>query len=296
MMSSGPDSDHPDKHPIHPIQKLADGAAASETNPIVQHKLQVLMGKLAQSDQQPELSELPEPALGLTDGIVQQFTGRQLYHIADHFDRHNEFGPCIEIDVCKEAPTSMVICDLAEVIKGSLSLDTNVTADCKRLLHLSASPQSARERTQTAPCFRTRRVELEPTTGRPDKKIYGELAFVFILLKIYIYIFTLFQLVTRGRGFARTQPNRSDLFRSRPPNTSRPPSLHVDDFLALETCGAQPTGPTGYNKMSRDIISIRGNRGGRGRGGLGGGNAFGGGGSDRGRMSAGGPNSIYRQK
>lgn len=40
-----------------------------------------------------------------------------------------------------------------------------------------------------------------------------------------------------------------DAFRSRPPNTSRPPSLHVDDFLALEGCGAQPTGPTGYNKL-----------------------------------------------
>lgn len=49
----------------------------------------------------------------------------------------------------------------------------------------------------------------------------------------------------RPRGFPRTAPQRPDLFRSRPPNTSRPPSLHVDDFVALETCGAQPTGPTG---------------------------------------------------
>lgn len=43
---------------------------------------------------------------------------------------------------------------------------------------------------------------------------------------------------------------RSDPFRSRPPNTSRPPSLHVDDFVALESTGHQPTGPTGYNKIS----------------------------------------------
>lgn len=69
----------------------------------------------------------------------------------------------------------------------------------------------------------------------------------------------------RGRGFTRAPITRSDLFRSRPPNTSRPPSLHVDDFLALETCGAQPTGPTGYNKLSRDIITIRGSGRGRGR-------------------------------
>lgn len=95
-----------------------------------------------------------------------------------------------------------------------------------------------------------------------------------------------FFLVTRGRGFPRTPPTRGDLFRSRPPNTSRPPSLHVDDFLALETCGAQPTGPTGYNKLARDMIGIRGTRGGRGRGY----------GNERGRILSGGPASGgYRQ-
>lgn len=44
--------------------------------------------------------------------------------------------------------------------------------------------------------------------------------------------------------------SRGDMFRARPPNTSRPPSLHVDDFLMLEQKGQQPTGPTGYNKQS----------------------------------------------
>ena len=39
-----------------------------------------------------------------------------------------------------------------------------------------------------------------------------------------------------------------DPFRSRPPNTSRPPSLHVDDFVALETSGHNQTGISPYNK------------------------------------------------
>ena len=39
----------------------------------------------------------------------------------------------------------------------------------------------------------------------------------------------------RGRGFGRAGTgNRSDHFRSRAPNTSRPPSMHVDDFVKLE--------------------------------------------------------------
>ncbi|GFT51849.1 protein virilizer homolog [Nephila pilipes] len=42
----------------------------------------------------------------------------------------------------------------------------------------------------------------------------------------------------RGRGFSRATSHSSranDPFRSRPPNTSRPPSMHVDDFVALES-------------------------------------------------------------
>ncbi|CAB4066314.1 GRK4_5_6 [Lepeophtheirus salmonis] len=52
-----------------------------------------------------------------------------------------------------------------------------------------------------------------------------------------------------GNRFNRSG-QRIDAFRSRPPNTSRPPSLHVDDFLVLQSLGQQPTGPTGYNKQS----------------------------------------------
>jgi len=54
----------------------------------------------------------------------------------------------------------------------------------------------------------------------------------------------------RGRGFHRNPAQRLDAFRSRPANTSRPPSLHVDDFLLLQMRGQQPTGPTGYNRQS----------------------------------------------
>lgn len=68
----------------------------------------------------------------------------------------------------------------------------------------------------------------------------------------------------RGRGYRRGGTGGAggtgtggDVFRSRPPNTSRPPSLHVDDFVALETCGAQPTGPTGYNKASMRAAQVK---------------------------------------
>lgn len=39
---------------------------------------------------------------------------------------------------------------------------------------------------------------------------------------------------TTIRGRVRQYGHRGDPFRSRPPNTSRPPSMHVDDFVAME--------------------------------------------------------------
>ena len=42
----------------------------------------------------------------------------------------------------------------------------------------------------------------------------------------------------RGRGFGRGMgTNRGDMFRSRVPNTSRPPSMHVDDYIKMEMQG-----------------------------------------------------------
>lgn len=55
----------------------------------------------------------------------------------------------------------------------------------------------------------------------------------------------------RGRGFGRGMMggNRHDPFRSRPANTSRPPSMHVDDFVKMET---QQSSPSMQNNNRRD--------------------------------------------
>ncbi|XP_011291101.1 protein virilizer [Musca domestica] len=194
-----------------------------------------------------------EPTLPQTESIVSQYDSRPVFTIydalnGDDYQMTSDYWlQALNIDDLTaqdfETQYERVTCDLTELAQSCLTPECNLSSDCKRVLHLSASPQSNRERTPTAPCFRTRRVEVEPSTGRPEKKI--------------------FVTSMRGRGYARPPPSRGDLFRSRPPNTSRPPSLHVDDFLALETCGAQPTGPTGYNKIPP---LMRGSRVGRNRG------------------------------
>lgn len=235
-----------------PTQIKAEDASTSANNLLTEitTELDAIDGSVSaesEDDNAAVGAHVTEPTLPQSDGIVMQFAARPIFVEVDAAANEPQLlvrywlqVDCMDLD---DSKYERVACDLTELAAECLSSETNLTTDCKRVLHLSASPQSNRERTPTAPCFRTRRVEVEPSTGRPEKKIYIT--------------------PVRGRGFARAPPSRGDLFRSRPPNTSRPPSLHVDDFLALETCGAQPTGPTGYNKIPP---MMRGSRVGRNRG------------------------------
>lgn len=215
-------------------------------------QLQDLMANVKPNAAVEDDVSMSEPSLPQAESIVSQYDARPIFTAYEALNDDEQLMSKhwlntlnIEALTAEDFETQFerIACDLTELGQTCLTPECNLTSDCKRVLHLSASPQSNRERTPTAPCFRTRRVEVEPSTGRPEKKIY----------------------ITsmRGRGFPRPPPSRGDLFRSRPPNTSRPPSLHVDDFLALETCGAQPTGPTGYNKIPP---LMRGSRVGRNRG------------------------------
>ncbi len=45
-------------------------------------------------------------------------------------------------------------------------------------------------------------------------------------------------------------PHRNDAFRSRIPNSSRAPSLHVDDFIALEKHNQQQAATAAYNRIA----------------------------------------------
>ena len=59
----------------------------------------------------------------------------------------------------------------------------------------------------------------------------------------------------RGRGFQRSsnQMGRHDPFRSRPPNTSRPPSMHVDEFesIHLSSQNSMPRQKQDFNKFNK---------------------------------------------
>lgn len=75
----------------------------------------------------------------------------------------------------------------------------------------------------------------------------------------------------RGRGGFGQGIRPHDIFRQRKQNTSRPPSMHVDDFVAAESKEVVPQDgipqPKRPLKVSQKISSrggFSGNRGGRG--------------------------------
>lgn len=167
---------------IHPLRELKQiiNDNILDNLPIFDNDLRDildnLLKKLEESIETADLQEILEPSLPAATGIVKQFSTRAIFILIDDYNEtyHANYWLNEDDNSCVlDALEDIVTCDLTDVIKTYLPTDVNITSECKRLLHLSASPQSNRERTTTAPCFRTRRVEVEPTTGRPEKKIYG---------------------------------------------------------------------------------------------------------------------------
>ncbi|GLV34007.1 virilizer [Carabus blaptoides fortunei] len=163
---------------------------------------------------------IPEPVLPAPDTLLGQFACRPVYTLTEVSEEQLTTAywlsaPAEEIG----GEIDLVAADLSEVCRQNLSAEVNISREVEKLIRVYPSQESDR---QTSEQLKVKRTMNE--AQRNDK-----------LKKPYVT-------PMRGRGFPRTAPQRGDLFRSRPPNTSRPPSLHVDDFVALETAVTAPSG------------------------------------------------------
>ncbi|XP_031348459.1 protein virilizer-like [Photinus pyralis] len=180
-----------------------------------------------------------EPILPPPQSLLLQFSARSIFTLTDVIDEQLTTNYWLSVPAYE--PTTEVdnvTCDLGEVCRQHLPADINIIREVEKVCRIYSSNNNEQDDAKTK--------------GAEEQKEKNKKSFVVPIAR---------------RGFPYRQVQvRADLFRSRPPNTSRPPSLHVDDFVALETCGAQPTGPTGYNKISRELLATsRVTRGTRGR-------------------------------
>lgn len=169
--STNPADANEKPHFLLSLQKqMAEDIAEDKEECEILERLNKLISTL--DNTQSDEVDISEPNYPQPEGIVAQYNARPIFVLSDEYIESDFNISCEQfIDNAMEIEKTSV--DLSELMKLNLPADINVISECKRLLHLSASPQSNRERTTTAPCFRTRRVEVEPTTGRPEKKIYG---------------------------------------------------------------------------------------------------------------------------
>ncbi|XP_058792602.1 protein virilizer [Phymastichus coffea] len=203
----------------HPLLKITQAAELVESLHVVEDK-----------EEKEPIPEMLEPLLLPPEALLNQFTQRS---IAPPIINDKEKFKKSLLEIQNDNPV-----DLLALSAELLPADFNLLAEAQRIcskvpldftMHTKEQDENQDRKIQkqtTVLTTKTKQPFVAPMRGRSQ----------------YSNSMRSNSVSGVGRG--------ADPFRSRPPNTSRPPSLHVDDFVALETCGAQPTGPTGYNKLS----------------------------------------------
>lgn len=209
----------------HPLEKLKRAEELMETLKAAEER-----------EEKEPIPEMLEPLLPTPEALLNQFSQRYLGAISNSSFRSRKFLFATANQMQAENTV-----DLLALAAELLPADFNLLAEAQNLCSktppddaiqpLQSKPQDenqeSRTEKQASPMVKSKQPFVTPIRGRAQ-----------------------FANSLRGGPVGGGVGRGADPFRSRPPNTSRPPSLHVDEFVALETCGAQPTGPTGYNKLS----------------------------------------------
>ncbi|KAI8519784.1 hypothetical protein Bbelb_030410 [Branchiostoma belcheri] len=212
---------------------------------------------LRQSIQASEEQELPketeEPALPSPEQITDQFNSRAIYLVGDEYDERSvsptfwlSSPPPEDADI----EADMVKCDLIDMSQKFLN-DFDVKAELEKDITTSTGAPTPPGKAARKRLNKPRVEPMVPWGGRGPIQRHGNAPMRGKGYSIY----------SRGMAF-QSRPN--DVFRQRKQNTSRPPSMHVDDFLAME----DDTGPPA-KRARQNESSSRGGGSGSGRGGFG---------------------------
>ncbi|XP_074125419.1 protein virilizer homolog isoform X7 [Sminthopsis crassicaudata] len=200
-----------------------------------------------------------EPVLSAPESLQNLFNNRTAYVLADVMDDQLKsmwFSPFQAEEI--ETDLDLVKVDLIELSEKCYS-DFDLQAELERSF---LSEPSSPGRTKTTKGFKLGKHKHETFITSSGKSEYIEPA-----KRAHIVP----PPRGRGRGGFGQGIRPHDIFRQRKQNTSRPPSMHVDDFVAAESKEVVPQDglppPKRPPKVSQKISSrggFSGNRGGRG--------------------------------
>ncbi|CAH1269442.1 KIAA1429 [Branchiostoma lanceolatum] len=244
-------SDEPE-YPLHSLEKhLTECCKEDESLESLMEATVNLRQSIQASEEQELPKELEEPSLPPPEQITDQFNSRAIYLVGDEYDERSvsptfwlSSPPPEDADI----EADMVKCDLIDMSQKFLN-DFDVKAELEKDITTSTGAPTPPGK---AARKRLNKPRVEPMVswgGRGPIQRHGNAPMRGKGYSIY----------SRGMAF-QSRPN--DVFRQRKQNTSRPPSMHVDDFLAMEDDTGPPAKRTRQNESSN-----RG--GGSGRGGFG---------------------------
>jgi len=184
----------------HPICLLKE--IIKEQNSICYQNLISLIELL--NNEQDSITEFIEPQLATNDFLTDMFKDRLFYNICINEEN------CLNHNNDTNEPEVLIECNVEEIVSDWPDFNIkNKINDLFKIEDCIAQPELISHK-QQEPII-TEKKENAPNTS-------------------------VIPMPTRHKVFSRLGTvQRPDIFRNRLPNTSRPPSLHVDEFVAMET-------------------------------------------------------------
>ncbi|XP_025114734.1 protein virilizer homolog isoform X3 [Pomacea canaliculata] len=201
------------QHSLHDLQEMSK---EDETLESLSESITSLVALLKEGEASAgTVAESWEVTLPPCRSLLELFSQRSVYSLTDTDDDRLSVNCWLANPALDEpdAEPEVIKCDLLAWCQRYLSdfdLQEELKKDAEERQEDIVRPKRPRDRRKSQEVININR-------GRPGKKP--------------------FVAPMRGRGImtqGMVSGRGHDLFRSRPPNTSRPPSMHVDDFVKLE--------------------------------------------------------------
>ncbi|CAG2252768.1 VIRMA [Mytilus edulis] len=217
-----------ENHPLLDLEKLLEEfAKEDEAMKSLLDSMTALMKMLREPETVQDKKTIPEPANIEPESLSNLFVMRSVYEISNMEDERLNEAYWLSNPITDEADVEpdLIRMDMEEIC-SKYCPDYNLEEELKKTTVSSNEEVTKPRRLRHGDRRKSQEINLYRGKGlkRP------------------------FVAPMRGRGITRGLLNnsgRSDNFRCRPPNTSRPPSMHVDDFMKLEKGGNYEGGAGG---------------------------------------------------
>ena len=214
------------EHCLITISKYIDTISKEENLDLIKQSMDLLVSFLSNCEDETSESSGQEIHLPPLEPFPLQFSKRQVYIVIKNVDNEKlnprfwlSLPTYFDQDRNNQLMFDGIKINFIEMSKKYISADFNIRKALQEIYNYQDSSEMISNN-------KVENRKLDPIINTKESKSFASVKKTFVA-------------PMRGRGYTRPggvihSTRANDPFRSRPPNTSRPPSMHVDDFVALE--------------------------------------------------------------